>query len=61
MNECQENNGGCDSKRKCTNTVGSRKCGKCPSGWVDEGSTGCKGSFCIGGIGKYVVVGPVVR
>ena len=44
VNECQQNNGGCDSKRKCINTAGVRTCGDCPSGWTNDGVTGCKGS-----------------
>ena len=43
VNECLKNNGGCDSKRKCVNSVGSFKCGDCPSGWVNDGALGCKG------------------
>ena len=43
VNECLENNGGCDSKRKCTNNNGGRVCGKCSSGWENDGATGCKG------------------
>ena len=43
VNECLENNGGCDSKRKCSNNNGGRGCGKCPSGWENDGLTGCKG------------------
>ena len=40
---CKISNGGCDSKRKCTNTAGSRACGTCPSGWTNDGDTECKG------------------
>ena len=43
VNECLKNNGGCDSKRKCTNTAGSRTCGNCPAGFFNDGATGCKG------------------
>ena len=43
VNECATNNGGCHSRRKCTNTVGGRTCGDCPSGYVNDGDTGCKG------------------
>ena len=43
VDECLENNGGCDSKRKCTNTKGGHECGKCPVGWSNDGATGCKG------------------
>ena len=43
VNECLRNNGGCDSKRTCTNKEGGRTCGDCPSGWKNNGATGCKG------------------
>ena len=43
VNECLKSNGGCDSKRTCSNTVGGRTCGNCPSGYVNDGDTGCKG------------------
>ena len=33
VDECESNNGGCDSKRKCTNTAGSMKCEDCPAGY----------------------------
>ena len=38
---CDTNNGGCDSKRTCTKTSGGRTCGNCPSGWTNDGDTGC--------------------
>ena len=47
VNECLKNNGGCHSKRKCANTPGSRTCGNCPSGYTNDGATGCKG-LCVG-------------
>ena len=47
VDECVQNNGGCDSKRKCTNTVGGHECGDCPVGWSNDGATGCKG-LCAG-------------
>ena len=43
--ECKEDNGGCDSKRKCVNTVGSHSCDDCPAGWDNDGDLGCKGLF----------------
>ena len=46
VNECLSNNGGCDSKRKCTNTVGSMSCGDCPSGYENFGAKDCKGFLC---------------
>jgi hypothetical protein len=41
VDECQSNNGGCHSKRTCTNTAGGRTCGDCASGWTNDGDTGC--------------------
>ena len=41
--ECEVNNGGCDSKRDCINKDGSRECGDCPPGWIKDGETACKG------------------
>ena len=46
VNECAANNGGCDSKRTCTNTVGSMSCGDCPAGYANDGAKGCKG-VCV--------------
>ena len=46
VNECATNNGGCDSKRTCTNTVGSMSCGDCPAGYANDGAKGCKG-VCV--------------
>ena len=43
--ECLNNNGGCDSKRTCTNTKGGRTCGDCPSGYANDGDTDCKGEY----------------
>ena len=43
VNECLNNNGGCHSKRTCTNTPGGRTCGDCLSGYENDGDTGCKG------------------
>ena len=50
VNECEVNNGGCDEKRKCTNAAGSRICADCPSGWVNEGETQCKGMWEISNV-----------
>ena len=43
VDECVISNGGCDTKRTCTNTAGSRICGNCPSGYVNDGDTDCEG------------------
>jgi outer membrane protein assembly factor BamB len=40
-NECATNNGGCDVRTTCTNTVGSRTCGACPAGYTGNGDSGC--------------------
>merc|ERR1719271_1462723 len=42
VDECKTNNGGCHSKRTCTNTAGSITCGDCPAGYVNDGAKGCK-------------------
>merc|ERR1719331_3718013 len=41
-NPCAKNNGGCYSKRKCTNSNGKAKCGNCPKGYTNLGATKCK-------------------
>merc|ERR1719482_850054 len=41
-NKCLKDNGGCDSKRPCTNMNGSVKCEDCPAGYANDGATGCK-------------------
>ena len=45
-NPCLNNNGGCNSKRACTNIAGSAKCGNRPSGYANDGAKGCKG-LCV--------------
>ena len=50
LNECETNNGGCDKKRTCTNTAGSRTCEDCASGWTNEGDTQCKGMCAIANV-----------
>merc|ERR1712048_1424211 len=58
INECSSNNGGCNSRRSCTNTGGSFTCGNCPAGYTNDGSLGCKacpsGHTCAGGANKPV-------
>ena len=46
VDECANDNGGCDAKRECKNKVGSYSCGDCPVGWDNSGSMGCKG-LCV--------------
>ena len=45
VDECAvHDNGGCDSKRTCTNLAGSMQCEDCPSpSWANDGAKGCKG------------------
>merc|ERR1719201_1881921 len=38
---CKTNNGGCDSKRKCTSKGGKVTCGNCPAGFTNNGAKGC--------------------
>ena len=58
VDECAKQNGGCDSKRNCTNTLGGMTCGECPAGWANEGDTGCKGLFACGSVGfEYIRLG----
>ena len=40
---CNDNNGGCHSKRTCSFTGGSVKCGDCPAPLTNDGPKGCKG------------------
>jgi len=40
---CEINNGGCDSKRTCTEVNGAAKCEDCPAGYANDGAKGCKG------------------
>ena len=46
VNECLNNNGGCDSKRKCYYKGPSMFCGACPTGYDTDGAKGCKG-LCV--------------
>ena len=45
FDECKINNGGCDSKRKCTSKSDGHfaKCEDCSAGYVNDGAKGCKG------------------
>ena len=40
---CSGNNGGCHSKRTCSFTGGSVKCGDCAGSLTNDGPKGCKG------------------
>ncbi len=42
INECLQSNGECDPLTKCTNTVGNRQCGACPTDYLGDGYLGCK-------------------
>ena len=45
---CNDNNGGCHSKRACTVEAGSVKCGDCPADLTNDGPKGCKAtSACM--------------
>eukprot|EP00026_Physarum_polycephalum_P003519 Phypoly_transcript_03532.p1 GENE.Phypoly_transcript_03532~~Phypoly_transcript_03532.p1 ORF type:complete len:603 (+),score=53.04 Phypoly_transcript_03532:570-2378(+) len=41
FNECNYDNGGCDPRVKCTNTIGNVTCGSCPAGYTGSGYTFC--------------------
>ena len=43
VNECLNDNGGCESTRTCTNTPGGRTCGACSSGYENDGDADCAG------------------
>lgn len=47
INECLNNNGGCDHLTTCINSAGSYSCGACPSGYTGTGATSCVGTFVI--------------
>ena len=40
VNECLDENGGCDALVNCNNTVGGRVCSRCPPGYDDENGDG---------------------
>ena len=46
VDECASDNGGCHSKRKCVNKMGSHSCEDCSAGWANDGALGCKG-LCL--------------
>ncbi|KAK3272025.1 hypothetical protein CYMTET_19652, partial [Cymbomonas tetramitiformis] len=41
VDECAEDNGGCNDLTTCANTYGSRECGPCPAGTIGTGDTDC--------------------
>ncbi|XP_053982541.1 cartilage oligomeric matrix protein isoform X2 [Hylaeus volcanicus] len=41
VNECENNNGGCDPYMECINTEGSYRCGACRAGFVGNQTVGC--------------------
>ena len=42
INECETNNGGCNTNANCTDTVGSFTC-KCKDGYTGDGYKICQG------------------
>ena len=42
VDECAVNNGGCDARVECINTVGGYKCGNCPDGFKTAKSGKCE-------------------
>ncbi len=42
IDECANENGGCDPLLECKNTPGGFECGGCPDGYTDDGSGGCE-------------------
>ncbi|XP_053385192.1 uncharacterized protein LOC123535922 isoform X1 [Mercenaria mercenaria] len=50
IDECAVNNGGCDSRMPCVNTVGSYYCDFCETGYIGTNKSGCYlDNFCISG------------
>jgi len=41
VDECLEDNGGCDPLSRCVNTSGSHRCDACPPGYDGTGEAGC--------------------
>lgn len=41
INECDVNNGGCQSNSECINTEGSYRCGPCKIGYIGNQTVGC--------------------
>ncbi|XP_017767633.1 PREDICTED: cartilage oligomeric matrix protein [Eufriesea mexicana] len=41
INECENNNGGCDPYMECINTEGSFRCGACRAGFIGNQTVGC--------------------
>ena len=42
VNECADNNGGCNENRECLNDEGSFSCGECRAGFLKFGDTQCE-------------------
>jgi hypothetical protein len=63
INECLQGNGECDPQTKCTNTVGGRTCGGCPTDFLGDGYLGCKDvNECATTECKFVdIKAPVIR
>nr|XP_033201541.1 cartilage oligomeric matrix protein [Bombus vancouverensis nearcticus] len=47
INECENNNGGCDPYMTCINTEGSYRCGTCRTGYVGNQTFGDVNADCI--------------
>jgi alpha-tubulin suppressor-like RCC1 family protein len=41
VNECSQNNGGCDPLVTCINQTGTFQCGACPVNYIGDGANGC--------------------
>ncbi len=60
VDECADNNGGCDALVSCTNTDGGFTCGDCPSGYTGDGTAGCLDiDECADGTDDCAAVGGV--
>ncbi|XP_016914350.2 cartilage oligomeric matrix protein isoform X2 [Apis cerana] len=47
INECENNNGGCDPYMECINMEGSYRCGACRAGFIGNQTVGCHPSHSI--------------
>ncbi|XP_060579535.1 uncharacterized protein LOC132736424, partial [Ruditapes philippinarum] len=50
VDECATDNGGCDPRMECVNTIGSYYCGFCSVGYIGTNRSGCYlDNFCVSG------------